>query len=137
MPADRLRLAGRDAELDRLRAAWEAACGHRAGFVLLAGEPGIGKSRLLEELADLARRSGGAVLSGRAFEGERSVFAQPLVDALASAAESLPADRLRAAAAGRRHPRPAGAGARPVHRRGSRAAGVDARRRAVAELRRR
>ena len=100
MPADRLRLAGRDAELDRLRAVWAAACGHRAGFVLIAGEPGIGKSRLLEELADLARRSGGAVLTGRAFEGERSVFAQPLVDALASAAENLPADRLRAAASG-------------------------------------
>ena len=64
MPADRLRLAGRDAELDRLRAEWEAACGHRAGFVLLSGEPGIGKSRLLEELADLARRSGGAVAAG-------------------------------------------------------------------------
>ena len=99
-PADRLRLAGRDGELARLGGHWESACGHRAGFVLLTGEPGIGKSRLLEELTGIARRSGGVVLSGRAFEGERSVFAQPLVDALASAAESLPADRLRVAAAG-------------------------------------
>ena len=99
-PADRLRLAGREAELGLLRAAWEDACGHRAGFVLVSGEPGIGKSRLLEELAETARRSGGAVLTGRAFEGERSMFAQPLVDALASAADSLPAERLRAAAAG-------------------------------------
>ncbi|TFV81251.1 hypothetical protein E4P38_22580 [Blastococcus sp. CT_GayMR16] len=99
-PADRLRLAGRDAELGLLRAEWEGACGHRAGLVLLTGEPGIGKSRLLEELAETARRSGGVVLSGRAFEGERSVFAQPLVDALASAAETLPAARIRAAATG-------------------------------------
>ena len=97
---DRLGLAGRDAELAELRDAWERACGHRGGLVLLSGEPGIGKSRLLAELAELAARSGGVVLSGRAFEGERSVFAQPLVDALGSAAESLPADRIRAAAAG-------------------------------------
>jgi DNA-binding SARP family transcriptional activator/energy-coupling factor transporter ATP-binding protein EcfA2 len=99
-PADRLALAGRDTELLVLREAWGEACRHRAGLVLLAGEPGIGKSRLLEELAGIARRSGGAVLTGRSFEGERSVFAQPVVDALATAADSLPADRIRAAAAG-------------------------------------
>jgi DNA-binding SARP family transcriptional activator/tetratricopeptide (TPR) repeat protein/energy-coupling factor transporter ATP-binding protein EcfA2 len=99
-PADRLLLAGRDAELAVLRDAWAEACRHRAGFVLLAGEPGIGKSRLLDELAGIARRSGGAVLAGRSFEGERSLFAQPVVDALAGAAASLPADRIRAAASG-------------------------------------
>lgn len=98
--ADRLRLAGRDDELAVLRAAWEDACRHRAAFVVLAGEPGIGKSRLLEELAGIARRSGGSVLVGRSFEGERSLFAQPVVDALATATAGLPADRIRSAAAG-------------------------------------
>jgi DNA-binding SARP family transcriptional activator len=99
-PADRLRLAGRDAEVDLLRAAWEQACRGDGGLVLLTGEPGIGKSRLLDELADIARRSGGSVLTGRSFEGERSLFAQPVVDALASATAALPAEQLRAAAAG-------------------------------------
>lgn len=97
---DRLVLAGRDTEFGVLQEAWARACRHSAGLVLLAGEAGIGKSRLLEELVGVARRSGGAVLTGRAFEGERSLFAQPLVDALATAAESLPADRIRAAAVG-------------------------------------
>jgi DNA-binding SARP family transcriptional activator len=98
--ADRLRLAGRDAELATLGAAWGRACRRAAGFVVLAGEPGIGKSRLLEELATLARRSGGTVLSGRSFEGERSLFAQPVVDALSAAAATVPAQRVRPAAAG-------------------------------------
>ena len=99
-PADRLRLAGRDAELAALRAAWADACRRRAGFVVLAGEPGIGKSRLLEELAALARRSGGTVLSGRSFEGERSLFAQPILDALAASVTAVPGDRIREAAGG-------------------------------------
>ena len=99
-PADRLRLAGREDELAVLRSAWGEACRHRAGLVVVAGEPGIGKSRLLEELAGIARRSGGSVLTGRSFEGERSLFAQPVVDALAAAVTTLPADRLRRAAEG-------------------------------------
>jgi DNA-binding SARP family transcriptional activator/tetratricopeptide (TPR) repeat protein len=98
--ADRLDLAGRAEELAVLRAAWTEACRHRAGLVVLAGEPGIGKSRLLDELAGEARRSGGAVLVGRSFEGERSLFAQPVMDALAGAARNLPADRVRLAAVG-------------------------------------
>lgn len=99
-PADRLGLAGRDREVGVLERAWAQACGRRGGFVVLAGEPGIGKSRLLDELAGLVRRSGGTVLSGRSFEGERSLFAQPVVDALAGAVRDVPADRIRRAATG-------------------------------------
>jgi hypothetical protein len=99
-PADRLGLAGRTAEFAALRAAWAEACRRRAGLVVLAGEPGIGKSRLLDELAGEARRTGGAVLIGRSFEGERSMFAQPVMDALAGAASAMPADRVRRASAG-------------------------------------
>jgi DNA-binding SARP family transcriptional activator/tetratricopeptide (TPR) repeat protein len=100
VPADHLRLSGRDAELGRLRTAWADACRGRGSLVVVAGEPGIGKSRLLDELATLARTSGGVVLRGRAFEGERSVFAQPVVDALAGVVGVLPAAAVRRAAAG-------------------------------------
>ncbi len=99
-PADRPVLPGRDGEVAVVRAAWAEACGGRGGCVVVSGEPGIGKSRLLEELSALAARSGGTVLTGRAFEGERSLFAQPVVDALAAATRSVPVDRVRRAAGG-------------------------------------
>ena len=98
--ADRLDLAGRAEEVAVLRGAWAQACRHSAGLVVLTGEPGIGKSRLLGELVDEAHRTGGTVLAGRSFEGERSLFAQPVMDALAGAARDLPADRVRRATAG-------------------------------------
>ena len=39
-------------------------------LLLVLGEPGVGKSRLLTELGALAQAKGGLVLSGRAFEAE-------------------------------------------------------------------
>ncbi len=58
-------LVGRDRELAQLeRALADAAAGH-GRLVLLAGEPGIGKSRLADEAA---RRSGMRVLWGRCWE---------------------------------------------------------------------
>ena len=43
-------LVGRQKELGLLRRAWAAACTGKRQVVLLQGEPGIGKSRLAEEL---------------------------------------------------------------------------------------
>jgi MoxR-like ATPase len=36
----------------------------------LVGEPGIGKTRTADEVAAVARRRGGRVLSARCYEGE-------------------------------------------------------------------
>ena len=58
-------VVGRDAELDRMRAAVEAARAGEAACVLLVGEGGIGKTRLLAESTSLAADIGVAVLSGR------------------------------------------------------------------------
>jgi DNA-binding SARP family transcriptional activator len=64
-------LCGRSGEVSLLEAKLDAAAGGRCHeVVLLLGDPGIGKSRLLEELAARARRLGGQVLAGRAFEAE-------------------------------------------------------------------
>jgi DNA-binding SARP family transcriptional activator len=41
---------GRDAEQEQLAAAWRAAAGGRAQLVLVTGEAGVGKTRLLDEL---------------------------------------------------------------------------------------
>ena len=56
---------GRDVELAWLRTAWLDAADGRGGFVSLLGPEGIGKTRLLAELAREVQRSGGTVLYGR------------------------------------------------------------------------
>jgi DNA-binding SARP family transcriptional activator/tetratricopeptide (TPR) repeat protein len=64
-------LVAREAERFVLEDLVHRAAESRADdVVLLSGEPGIGKSRLLGELAALTRAVGGTVLAGRAFEAE-------------------------------------------------------------------
>ncbi|MGH9211864.1 MAG: ATP-binding protein [Acidimicrobiales bacterium] len=65
-------IVGRRRELTALRAWLAAACAHDGGgrLVLCVGEPGIGKSRLAQELAGFALAGGTAVAWGRCVEGE-------------------------------------------------------------------
>jgi class 3 adenylate cyclase/tetratricopeptide (TPR) repeat protein len=72
---------GRDDELERLGQLWKEATGGERRLALLAGEPGIGKTRLAIELADAVRDSGGVVLAGRCDE-DLGVPYQPFVEAL-------------------------------------------------------
>jgi DNA-binding SARP family transcriptional activator len=55
-------LAGREAELDWLREHWRSAHAGAGRLVLVAGERGIGKTRLAAELAGEVHRDRGAVL---------------------------------------------------------------------------
>ena len=75
-------LVGRDAELRRLRTLAQAALGGRGQIVLVTGEAGIGKSRLVEELIGEHARRGGRVLVGRAYETEQILPLRPWLDAL-------------------------------------------------------
>jgi DNA-binding CsgD family transcriptional regulator len=61
---------GREVELAVLVADLDAAVAGRGGVVLLGGEPGIGKTRLAEELAAQATVRSALVLWGRCWEGE-------------------------------------------------------------------
>ena len=57
---------GRGEELGRLRTGLAAASAGRPGMVLVAGEAGVGKSRLIERFAEQAERSGAEVVVGAA-----------------------------------------------------------------------
>lgn len=58
-------LVARAAEIEQLRAALTRALSGSAGAVLVAGDAGVGKTRLLGEFAGVARADGAAVLTGR------------------------------------------------------------------------
>jgi len=73
---------GRGVELARLTEAWEAAVAGHAGIVAVTGEAGIGKSALVRRVETLASRTGGSVLRATCYEAERSLFLQPIADAL-------------------------------------------------------
>lgn len=61
---------GREPELAELTRRLASAQAGRGGLVLICGEPGIGKTRALEELAERARRGGARVLQGRCPQGD-------------------------------------------------------------------
>jgi DNA-binding NarL/FixJ family response regulator len=82
-------LLGRDAEMAALRAALDDATGGRRRFVVVSGDAGIGKSRLLEELADAARAANCLTLTGRAAEFEADVPFAVLIDAFDSYLRTL------------------------------------------------
>jgi DNA-binding SARP family transcriptional activator len=87
---------GRDEELRRMLGAYDAAAAGRGGVVTVLGEAGIGKTRLLQELAAAARRRGALALFGRCLEGAWVPPYQAFVEAITGyAAEASPA-RLRA-----------------------------------------
>jgi pimeloyl-ACP methyl ester carboxylesterase/predicted Ser/Thr protein kinase len=69
--------------LDRLMAG-------SGGAVVISGEPGIGKTRLLEEVIAAARLRGFQVLSGRCHERDAAVPYVPVADALENYARRLP-----------------------------------------------
>ena len=85
---------GRDAELERLGQLWkEAAAGERR-VALLAGEPGVGKTRLAAELAILVHEEGGVALAGRCDE-DLGVPFQPFVEGLRHFVDHTPVPELK------------------------------------------
>ena len=73
---------GRERELAELVAGLEDAFAGRGRLFLLAGEPGIGKSRLADELMDMRGHAGRRVLVGRCWEAGGAPAYWPWVQAL-------------------------------------------------------
>jgi len=90
------RLVGRTGELDALDQVLDALDRGRSSAIEVVGEPGIGKTRLLRELAVRAELRGQLVLSGSASELERDLPFSVFVDALDEYVEGLDPKRLSA-----------------------------------------
>jgi DNA-binding SARP family transcriptional activator len=77
-------LIGRERELAVLLEGFRDALSGRGRLVLIAGEPGIGKSRLADELAARAREHGAVTLFGRSWEAGGAPAYWPWVQAIRS-----------------------------------------------------
>jgi len=87
-----LPLVGRQAEWQRLLECWRSTARGPARLALISGEPGIGKSRLAEELFEWCARRQGAVARARCYAAQGQLAYAPI-------AEWLRAEPLRAARA--------------------------------------
>jgi DNA-binding CsgD family transcriptional regulator len=110
-------VVGREMETAALRTALTDAEGDRGGVVVVTAEAGVGKSRLLHELADVARARGDLAVTGRAVASGAATPFRPLSEALlqASRVRGLPGAGLRPWLAALRDvlPTPPGDGTEP------------------------
>lgn len=86
---------GRTDEREVIAAAWKQVVAGETRTVLLAGEPGVGKTRLAGEIARQVHDEGGVVLAGRCDEAV-SVPYQPFVEALRQVVRGVTPDQLPA-----------------------------------------
>jgi predicted ATPase len=84
-------LVGRQEELGRILIAVDAVAEGSGQLVLLAGEPGVGKTRLAQEVMLALRDRGFLVASGRCYEPQQTVPYYPFLEALTVAYELSPA----------------------------------------------
>jgi len=88
---------GRRTELARITdVVRRAAQGHGA-MMLVSGEAGVGKSRLVQEAEAVARREGMLTLIGRCLDTDAAPPYQPLVEQIEQALRTAPAEAVRAA----------------------------------------
>jgi len=83
-------LVGRDAELAELVADFQAAGSGRMVAVVLGGDAGVGKSRLVGELAGIAECAGAIVLVGRGIDIADAPPFWPVISALRHGVRSAP-----------------------------------------------
>jgi predicted ATPase len=88
---------GRQAELNQLKAAFEAAATGHGALMLLVGEPGIGKTALCDQLGRFVSASNGVALVGHCYEeGSFRRPYQPFVEAFRTYLQESDLDALRA-----------------------------------------
>jgi tetratricopeptide (TPR) repeat protein/transcriptional regulator with XRE-family HTH domain len=80
---------GREAERTAIAAALQSVVSGQGRLLVLAGEPGVGKTRLGQEIMLLARTRDFLVLTGRCYEPQQNVAYYPFLEALALAEASV------------------------------------------------
>jgi tetratricopeptide (TPR) repeat protein len=93
-------LIGREAELMVIRAQIEAVVEGSGRLLVVAGEPGVGKTRISQEAMLACLDRGFVVATGRCYEPHQSVPYYPFLEALSSLHAAAP-DPLRAELPGR------------------------------------
>jgi predicted ATPase len=79
-------LVGRQAEWQTVQSCWQQAASGQAHFVAVAGEAGIGKTRLIEELVDWVARRGTITAQARSYASEGELAYAPVTAWLRTAA---------------------------------------------------
>jgi len=79
-PAQSARLVGRDRELDQILECWNSVVEGRPRLLILTGDAGVGKSRLIYELAHKARTDGAVVATTRCFGMAGALALKPVAD---------------------------------------------------------
>ena len=88
---------GRESELRQLRVAFDEALSGQGSLVMVAGEPGIGKTALCEQLATYVAVRGGRTLVGHCYEeGSLSLPYLAFIEALRTYVLARPAEALEA-----------------------------------------
>jgi DNA-binding SARP family transcriptional activator/predicted ATPase len=81
-----VQLVGRDREWALLSSVWSAACDGHASFLLITGEPGIGKTRLAEDFLTSAGGSGASTARAACYLADRPMAYAAVADWLRSPA---------------------------------------------------
>jgi tetratricopeptide (TPR) repeat protein len=88
--AERTAFVGRESERDAVRAAVDTALGGHGSIVMLAGGPGVGKSRLASEMAEYASRNGFRYFVGHCYERDEPFPFLPFAEIIESALAQAP-----------------------------------------------
>ncbi|HME92115.1 MAG TPA: AAA family ATPase, partial [Myxococcaceae bacterium] len=86
---------GRRTELGQLKSGLEQALLGKGGMYVVMGEPGIGKTRLIQELGLYGRVRGARVLTGHCTEDAGAPPYLPILEAMDSCLRDCPTDQIR------------------------------------------